>query len=45
MKVVARWIGGTTALVTGSTAPIAWAARLRFDQEGGIEETPLARAS
>src|SRR5215204_6913658 len=39
MKVVARWIGGTTALVTGSTAPIAWTARLRFDH-GGVAMGP-----
>src|ERR671912_353164 len=41
MKVVATWIGGTTALVRGSTWPSAWAARLRLDQGegGGMEES------
>src|SRR4051812_24225642 len=34
MKVVARWIGCTTAFVTGSTVPSACAARLRFDHVG-----------
>ena len=36
MKVVAVWIGGITALVEGSTQPIAWAARVDGFASGSL---------
>ena len=43
MKVVAVWIGGITALVEGSTQPIAWAARVDGFASGSLMPGRLLR--
>ena len=44
MKVVAVWIGGITALVEGSTQPIAWAARVEGFASGSLMRGEIAAA-